>query len=111
MAKENLGLLHICVLLLGLVMYPSALGIGYIDLYAVGYHPYTEMGLLIFALLSSWFVATRPLAVWATLALLAVAYSAGESDNVLDYLIDPIIFLYLFCQAVVRVGRWPYYAR
>ena len=111
MAQENLGLLRICALLLGLVMYPSALGIGYLDLYAVGYHPYTEIGLLIFALLSSLSVATRPLAVWATLALLASAYGAGESDNVLDYLIDPIIFLYLISQAVVRVGRWSYYAR
>ena len=91
---EDLGRLCACIFWMGLVMYPSALGVGPIDLYVVGYHPYAALGLLFLALLCVGFAATRLLAVWATLALLLHGHDAGDSDNMLDYLIDPIVFVY-----------------
>ena len=103
--REDLSQLCACIFWLGLVMYPSALGVGPIDLYAVGYHPYAALGLLFLALLCVGFAATRLLAVWATLALLLHGHDAGESDNILDYLIDPIVLVYSWWHVGTRAWR------
>lgn len=103
--EEDLGRLCACILWLGLVMYPSALGVGPVDLYAVGYHPYAALGLLFLAVSCVGFAATRLLAVWAALSLLLLGHDAGESDNVLDYLIDPIAFVYSSWHAGSRAWR------
>ncbi len=104
-AEEDLGRLCACIFWLGLVMYPSALGVGPIDLYAVGYHPYAALGLLFLAVSCVGFAATRLLAVWAALSLLLHGHDAGDSDNMLDYLIDPIAFVYSSWHAGSRAWR------
>lgn len=103
--QEALGWLCTCIFWLGIVMYPSALGVGPIDLYAVGYHPYAQLGLLFLALLFVGFAPARLLAVWAALALLMQAYGIGESDNAWDYLVDPMIFAYSSWHVLARVWR------
>ncbi|MCY4027263.1 MAG: hypothetical protein OXH75_13250 [Acidobacteria bacterium] len=105
LTQPDTGLLHLCIFLLGSAMYPSALGIGYIDLYAAGYHPYAGIGMLPLAFLLSWFAGTRLLAFWVALAVLARGYSVGESDNAFDYLIDPIIFVYACWRAAAYAWR------
>jgi len=105
LTQPDTGLLHLCIFLLGSAMYPSALGIGYIDLYAAGYHPYAGIGMLPLAFLLSWFAGTRLLAFWVALAVLAQGYSVGESDNAFDYLIDPIIFVYACWRAAAYAWR------
>ena len=81
-----------CILIVGIVLYPLALGLGYIDIYAFGYHPYLSLGILVVALVFWWTPNTKQLAVWLTLALIFSSYELGESDNVFDYLLDPIVF-------------------
>ncbi len=103
--EEDFGGLRTCIFWLGLVMFPSALGVGPIDLYAVGYHPYAALGLLFLAVLCVGFAATRLLAVWATLSLLLHGHDAGDSDNIVDYLIDPIVFVYSSWHVGSRVWR------
>ncbi|MYE20143.1 MAG: hypothetical protein F4Y06_09515 [Rhodospirillales bacterium] len=105
LTQPDTGPLHLCIFLLGSAMYPSALGIGYIDLYAAGYHPYAAIGMLPLAFLLSWFAGTRLLAFWVALAVLAQGYSVGESDNAFDYLIDPIIFVYACWRAAAYAWR------
>ena len=105
LTQLDTGPLHVCIFLLGAVMYPSALGIGYIDLYAAGYHPYAGIGMLPLAFLLSWFAGTRLLAFWVALAVVAQGYSVGESDNAFDYLIDPIIFVYACWRAAAYAWR------
>ncbi len=105
LTRLYMGPLHLCIVLLGLAMYPSALGIGYIDLYAAGYHPYTAIGMLPLAFVLAWFAGTRLLAFWVVLAVLMQGYSVGESDNAFDYLIDPIIFVYACWRAAAYAWR------
>lgn len=105
LTRLDMGPLHLSVVLLGSVMYPSALGIGYIDLYAAGYHPYTAIGMLPLAFLFAWFADTRLLAFWVVLALLMRGYGVGESDNAFDYLMDPIIFVYACWRAAAYAWR------
>ena len=111
LTQLDMGPLPLCIFLLGAVMYPSALGIGYIDLYAAGYHPYAGIGMLFLAFLLSWFAGTRLLAFWVVLAALTQGYSVGESDNAFDYLIDPIIFVYACWRAAAYAWRRYYGAR
>ncbi len=77
-----------------LLLYPTALGLTRFDLYALGYYP-VLLAPVLFALFAwcLWFGHLLP----AT--LLAVAYSCWalgilESDNLWDYLIDPVVTIY-----------------
>ncbi len=103
--QESIYRLCLCYLLLGIILYPSALGFGPVDLYAVGYHPYATVVLLLASLLVCLFFATRIVGVWVAPALLAHSYGVGESDNVWDYLIDPIAFSCSLWLVAERVSR------
>lgn len=78
---------------LGLFLYPLALGIGWFDPYALGYDPRFAAAALILATPMWWHAPLRPLALWLTLALLAWGYGVPESDNLWDQLLDPALFL------------------
>ena len=55
--------------LLGGILYPMALGLGWFDPYAWGYHPSFALILLFVTSLSWWILKVRIIALWATLAL------------------------------------------
>ena len=85
--------LHVTVLILSLGLYPLSLGVGWFDPYALGYQRVFALGLLIVALVLWWTPGTGILAVWLTLAILTHRTGLGESDNLWDFLIDPIIVM------------------
>jgi hypothetical protein len=75
------------------IFYPLALGLGRFDPYAAGY----DQRLLIVcagcALLSVW---RYPLiSIWLTLAAVAHAAQWGESNNLWDYLFDPLAVIWV----------------
>ena len=82
------------ILLTALILYPTALGLTWFDLYAWGYYPIV-LGPMLFALFAwcFWFGYTLPALM---LALAFVGYALGllESDNLWDYLLDPVSSLY-----------------
>ena len=87
---------HIAMALLiaALVLYPSALGLSPLDSYSIGYLP-NSLGPAVFilflcALWLNYWVAAAGL----TTALLAFYFSALESNNLWDYLMDPVIVFY-----------------
>ena len=82
--------------LVSLLLYPTALGLTYFDLYAYGYYPIV-LGPIVFVLFTSalWFGLTLP-AVLLSTAFLAFAFGILESDNLWDYLLDPVVAVYAF---------------
>ena len=78
----------------GLLLYPTALGITRFDLYALGYYPVLLMPLL-FALFA-WCLLYRHTLPALLLATATVGWLLGilESDNLWDYLLDPVVTLY-----------------
>lgn len=87
---------HIAMALLvaALVLYPSALGLSPLDSYSIGYLP-NHLGPAVFilflcALWLNYWVAAAGLAA----ALFAFYFSALESNNLWDYLMDPVIVFY-----------------
>lgn len=75
------------------LFYPPALGVGYADPYALGYHPTFALAAAAVALPLWWFAPARVVAVWLTAALLVHGFGFGESENLWDYLFDPIVFV------------------
>jgi hypothetical protein len=98
-----------CVLFLplALVFYPLAMGLGKYDPYSLGYGSPVLLGFLFLVTLLAW--ATDRLFIALSLSLSVTAYSLGwyESNNLWDYLIDPLLMtcaLGIFIrQSVLRV--------
>ncbi len=90
------ALLEVAVVLVAtaLVLYPTALGLTYFDLYRFGYHP-VVLGPVLFVVFAATAWSGRVLAP-TLLGAGFVAFSLGflESDNLWDYLLDPVICIY-----------------
>ena len=86
--------LRVAVALIGLVFYPLALGISMFDPYSYGYQAATLAAVV--ALLMMVLIIRRSFWTGSVLALVLVAYYLGmlESDNLWDYLLDPMLWLY-----------------
>lgn len=79
--------------ILGIGLYPLALGIGYFDPYALGYRPELAVAVAVLAIPMWWWAPLRGPALWLTLALLVWGRGHAESDNLWDLLIDPILVI------------------
>jgi len=101
--RLELERLRIAVALVGLGFYPFALGISMFDPYAYGYQA-TILAVVV-ALVVATLVIRRSLWTGSVLAVALVAYYLGslESDNLWDYLLDPVLWLY--CIASVTLDR------
>ena len=89
----RLNRFNIALFLAGLALYPMALGLGMFDPYALGYLPWFALAVSAVAALTWWLPNNQLIAVWLTAALLAHYFRVGESDNLIDYLLDPISFI------------------
>lgn len=95
--------LFILIALAALGLYPMALGIGFFDPYRLGYgNPWFMGGLLLLALAACFRrLPVIPLAI--ALAVLAWGIGWYESNNLWDYLLDPLLAIYAI-SALVRQG-------
>jgi hypothetical protein len=100
-ARERAALTAV-VLVVGGCLYPLALGAGRLDPYVLGYGSYALVSLLLAAVLLAW--QARMDAVIACMLAGVIAYLTGllESENLWDYLIDPLLVSYA---AAVWTGR------
>jgi hypothetical protein len=87
--------------LLGLVLYPPALGLGRFDPYGLGLAGITlPLALGATAALAWWHARRGP--AWLLLgALWAWLLGIGESQDLWDYLIDPWVVLYAFLRGIL----------
>ena len=86
----------LAITLVSLALYPTALGLTYFDLYAFGYYPII-LGPIILVLFAGalWFDFTL-CALLLAAGFLAFALRILESDNLWDYLLDPVVAAYAF---------------
>ncbi|MSU49393.1 MAG: hypothetical protein EXS37_09960 [Opitutus sp.] len=77
-----------------LALYPMALGVGRFDPYRLGYGAPWLFGALTATALVAWFGRFHLLALCIALATLAWAVGWYESDNLWDYLLDPLVSFY-----------------
>lgn len=86
---------------LGLLLYPMALGLTTFDSYSLGYNQGFLIALVV--LLAATFLYKQKLVMTLTFSSVLLAYSVNimESTNLWDYLIDPLLFLFLIIRLVI----------
>jgi hypothetical protein len=92
--SESFTMLTLLVMLGGLVLYPSALGLTYMDTYALGYGSKALQAVVFSLSLISWYREYYLVTICLTASVLAYSLSVFESRNLWDYTIDPIVTLY-----------------
>ncbi|PKM29710.1 MAG: hypothetical protein CVV07_08385 [Gammaproteobacteria bacterium HGW-Gammaproteobacteria-11] len=86
--------LWLCFAVLGLVLYPAALGLGMLDTYGWGYQP-RGLIIAIALIMALMFCISSGMGVLLlSVATLAFLLDVKPSDNYWDYLLDPFIVLY-----------------
>lgn len=88
-----------------LVLYPSALGLGYWDAYRLGYQPIFSACVSLLAA-SLWFFRHTSAALWLTSALAALLLGLYESENLWDILMDPIAAVWVLSSFIVRLKHY-----
>ena len=96
-AEARQNLLRV-IALVGVLFYPLALGLGPVDPYAFGYAPVWMTVLLVLASGMGWISGRRDLAVILLLPVVAFNLQLLESNNLWDYLLDPILLAYALVQ-------------
>lgn len=106
--KLDFNVLLSDIVLVGVVFYPLALGLGTLDPYRFGYAPVGMSVLLALLSAASWLRGLRGLAVVLVLPLLAFNLHLLESANLWDYLLDPVLMIYAVVQsaAYIRSSRF-----
>lgn len=98
------------VALAALALYPMALGVGLVDPYRLGYGSPWLLGILFAVALAAWVGRLHLVASCIALAILAWTVGWYESNNLWDYLLDPLVSFYaLGCVALRganRIGDW-----
>ncbi len=92
--RKHLLEISVVVVLAACALYPTALGLTYFDLYRFGYYPIVlaPVTFVIFAT-TAWY-GRRLAPVLLAAGFIAFAFGVLESDNLWDYLLDPVIFIY-----------------
>lgn len=89
---------YLVILLTGLFLYPASMGGSMVDPFVLGYSSNEGYLIFIFGLsliaLISIFVAQLHVTVCIVLSLIAYNLNLYESQNIWNYLIDPISFIY-----------------
>jgi hypothetical protein len=86
----------------GLFLYPLALGLGAWDPYRFGYGNPGLVAALLLVALGSLLLDLRLVTFAVALAVLAWTAAAGESRNLWDYLLDPLVFLWSLASLLGR---------
>lgn len=95
------------VTLSGVAFYPLALGVSQFDPYRLGYAPVLMSVILCMISIYSWLGAKRDLAVIILIPLIAFNLHLLESDNLWDYLMDPILFIYAVIHQISSIFQRP----
>jgi hypothetical protein len=89
----------------GLLLYPLALGLGYLDPYRLGFGNPWMLVLLLAIVLLAWRLDLVWVAGWVSLGVLAWGVGAFESRNLWDYLIDPLVTVWALSALSLRGAR------
>ncbi|MCX6338692.1 MAG: hypothetical protein NTX71_02085 [Candidatus Aureabacteria bacterium] len=92
----------------GLILYPSAMGLVPIDIYRLGYRPTGLLLLLMLLALWAWASKRNMAAFAAIIAIAAFDLHLAESDNLWDYLTDPLATFWAWgwVLSVLCAGVW-----
>jgi len=103
-ARERLAL-QITIAVAAVFLYPLALGLGPFDPYRPGFGDPWMIGALSLAALAAWRARMQLVALCLATALLAWAVGGYESENLWDYLLDPLLSVWAMGALALRAAR------
>ena len=80
--------------LCALIFYPMALGVGAYDPYRLGYGNFQFVAVLLLLALVAWYLKFALIVLCISFATFAWAIGWYESNNLWDYLLDPLVSIY-----------------
>jgi hypothetical protein len=98
---KSFFLLMLAVLTVGLFLYPFSLGVTYFDPYALGYSSKTFLAFFFAAALTAWYFNLYFLVMIIVFDVSAYLMGIYESNNIWDYLIDPVLTLFAFFWLII----------
>ncbi|MGH8475500.1 MAG: hypothetical protein ACRER2_06990 [Methylococcales bacterium] len=92
--KRKLERFCFLLLPLALAFYPLSMGLGKYDPYSLGYGSLLLLGILFVIALLAWALSYWFIAISLSLSVFCYAIGWYESNNLWDYLIDPVLSIY-----------------
>lgn len=93
------------IALAALALYPMALGIGAYDPYRLGYGNASFVTTVLLIALAAWYWKVYWVTLCIACATIAWSISWYESNNLWDYLLDPLVAGYVLATIVSRVAK------
>jgi NADH:ubiquinone oxidoreductase subunit K len=90
---------------LAVLLYPFALGFTYFDSYALGYGSYVLVTALFVLTMAAWHAGVGMAVLCAVGAGAAYFFGLLESDNLWDYLIDPLVAVYALSTTATWIAQ------
>ena len=93
------------IALAAVVLYPMALGVGAFDPYRLGYGNTPFVAALLLFALAAWFWKYFLIVLCIAFATLAWAVGWYESNNLWDYLLDPLVSIYALSALMIHAVK------
>lgn len=94
-----------CVAAAGFVLYPTGLGLTSVDAYRFGYRPLALLVILPALAVTGWASGKRAAALFPVVAVAAFDLRLLESENLWDYLTDPVVTLFAWGWVICSIVR------
>ncbi len=106
---HNSNSFNVLVIVMAIILYPTSLGYSHFDMYSVGFASAEYYSLLVAAMacigIISWYMGYAQIAVWLTLSMLAYGLNLFESNNLWNYLLDPLVVIACFVSVIIKACK------
>ncbi|MEH6345289.1 MAG: hypothetical protein V7785_09400 [Bermanella sp.] len=106
---SNASSFNLLVIIMAVVLYPTSLGYSHFDMYSIGFasdEAYKYLVTVIAAIgIIAWYVGYAQIAIWLTLSLLAHGLGLFESNNLWNYLLDPLVVIACFISVIIKAAK------
>jgi len=97
------------VILMAVVLYPTSLGFGQFDMYSIGFASSGYYNYLVTAIaglgIIAWYLGYAQIAIWLTLSVLAHGLNLFESNNLWNYLLDPLVVIACLVSVIIKASK------
>ena len=104
---------NVLVILMAVVLYPTSMGYSHFDMYSLGfasddYYAYLVLTVASLGILS-WYSGYAQIGLWLTLAVVAHGLQLFESNNLWNYLIDPLIVIACLISSIIKMAKTAFF--
>ncbi len=101
---------NVSIIVMAVALYPASLGFTQFDPYAMGFASHEYYDYLLMAVagvgIFCWYLDYHQVAIWLTLSSLAHGFQVYESNNIWNYLIDPLaVIVCLFSLMIIAIKK------